>query len=336
MPSSALLPRLLLLAALGAVPGCELARAALGEASPYTVRDLGEGVPFEINDTGAIVGSVQPQWDWQAFLLEGGKKRLLGALGGKESHGYGLNARGEAVGYATDAAGERHAFLWREGRMEKLDRVPGAYSGWANAISDRGVVVGGGVLAGEGVAWVWENGRMRRLEGLVPGGEARAEDVSDAGWVVGSARDAERNSHAVLWRDGRLVRLGSLGGRESFASAVNARGQVVGTARTPEGVQHAFLWEDGVMKDLTPPGAYGGASAINDRGQVVGWASTPGGRARAVLWEDGAMHYLDERIPSRSGWRRLSEAVDVNDRGEIIGKGYRGGKPGSFLLTPRR
>ena len=53
-----------------------------------------------------------------------------------------------------------------------------------------------------------------------------------------------------------------------------------------------------------------------------------------MLWEDGEPRDLNGLIPADSGWT-LENALDINDRGQIVGMGQLGGEQHAFLLTPR-
>lgn len=54
---------------------------------------------------------------------------------------------------------------------------------------------------------------------------------------------------------------------------------------------------------------------------------------RAFLWERGKMTDLNTLIPRGSGWK-LTEAIDINDRGQIVGMGQFRGVEQAFLITP--
>jgi probable HAF family extracellular repeat protein len=130
-----------------------------------------------------------------------------------------------------------------------------------------------------------------------------------------------------VWQNGKTTRIGTPKDRIGVV-AINDRGQVVGSADTKKEdehglpIWHAFLWQNGKLRDL---GTLGGpesyASAMNDRGQVVGTSDT---KARdggfpiehAFLWSDGKMRDLEPRSGSLG-----SDAVDVNERGEVVGYG---------------
>jgi probable HAF family extracellular repeat protein len=79
------------------------------------------------------------------------------------------------------------------------------------------------------------------------------------------------------------------------------------------------------------------ARDINDSGQVVGYATMmqpDESCTRAFLYTDGVMTDLNDLIPTGSGWE-LQEADDINDCGQIVGRGVNAnGDTHAFLLTP--
>jgi probable HAF family extracellular repeat protein len=169
-------------------------------------------------------------------------------------------------------------------------------------------------------------------------------------------------SHPFLWTDGatdgvpsnpQMKDLRTLGGEsiESFDSAayaLNGAGHVAGQAPTAGGAPHAFLWKpgatDGVpsnpqMKDL---GTLGGASSralgINSADVVVGDADGSDNQGHAFLWvpdaHGGTMNDVYSLLPPNSGWTTLTEAVGVNDKGQIAGTGVLvNGQTHAYLYT---
>jgi probable HAF family extracellular repeat protein len=111
-------------------------------------------VALSINNKGQTVGaSVLPgNKTVHAFLWNSGTgMRDLGALRGDDkSVAFGINGTGEMVGISFNSEGNPRGFLWRNGGMtdfNELIRSPSFYVLSANAINDRGEVVGFGVSA---------------------------------------------------------------------------------------------------------------------------------------------------------------------------------------------
>lgn len=54
----------------------------------------------------------------------------------------------------------------------------------------------------------------------------------------------------------------------------------------------------------------------------------------AALWIEGKLYDLNDLIPKDSGWDNLEEANDINERGQIVGRGMKDGNQHAFLLNP--
>src|SRR5262249_17477548 len=130
-----------------------------------------------------------------------------------------------------------------------------------------------------------------------------------------------------------------LGGSFGFANWISDAGEVAGTASTQDDqAVHPFLWKNGIMTDLgiLPGDSCSQSQAVNSKRQMVG-ESAPCDftSARAFLWENGGpMVDLNTLVPSGSGLQ-LDSAVDINDRGEIVGSGIlANGNAHAILLIP--
>jgi probable HAF family extracellular repeat protein len=109
-----------------------------------------------INDAGQIVGcSSTSSGDTHACLWNGDALTDLGTLGGQQSWAYDINDAGVIVGESTIGGIGRgtHAYLYRDGVMQDLNRLIPASSGWvlatAQSINDAGQIAGNGVFHGK-------------------------------------------------------------------------------------------------------------------------------------------------------------------------------------------
>ena len=301
-----------------------------------------------------------------AVLWKNGQITDLGTLGGGQqtSDAFAVNGRGQAAGAAFNAAGHQHPFLWENGVMHDLGTLGGPDAGLVGSfkgnveMNERGQVVAcsdtnstinpvTGTPTIDPFLWDKEQGMVDL--GTLGGTSGCAIYLNNRGQVVGYSNIAgDLTFHPFLWERGEGMKdLGTLGGTFGFANWISDAGEIAGSAsKQGDQVLHAFLWKNGIMTDLgTLPGdACSVSQAVNSKGQMVGESEgvcfTNLQDARAFLWENGGpMLDLNTLVPSGSGVQLLG-AVDINDRGEIVGSGL---PPGcddvgtcghAFLLIP--
>jgi probable HAF family extracellular repeat protein len=336
----------------------------------YTVIDLGTlgGTYSEadgISDSGWVLGDASTSGDVSenAFLWRNGVMTNLGTLGGPDSwSGERTNIWGDGVGAAETATPDPLnedwcgadntclPFLWRSD-LQKMTALPllGGNNGFAWAVNDFRQVVGEAETAATDPTCppylqtkpvLWQNGKVHALSLFSGDSDGLAETINDWGQAVGYSGNCSYSLHAMLWENGKATYLGSLGGAvHDNATNINNLGQVVGYSGLPGNntIWHAFWWEKGVMTDL---GTLSGdvaswAYGINIEGQVVGWSLDPCRcTTRAFLWQNGVMTDLNTLIPANSPLY-LTEAVSINDEGQIVGTGTTSsGETHAFLATP--
>jgi probable HAF family extracellular repeat protein len=317
--------------------------------------------PLWISDSGLVVGFsalgvIDPLLpgmpEFRAALFTDGKVVDLGNLGGNESIAGGVNNRGLVVGCATTATPDNfrfclgapqqsRAFLWKDGKMTDLGTLGGP-DALAALVNDRGEVAGFSLIDSTTATqhlFLWKDGNMRDLGNLGGTAVQLINGMNERGQIVGGMNVAgDQSFHPFFW-DGRALRdLGTFGGDFGSANWVNEVGEVVGWAFTAGNqAAHAFLWLKGELIDLKT--VRGDASSIafvvNSKRQVVGDSLDSNfNDVHAFLWERGSIADLNALIPPDSGVQ-LTEAVGLNERGEIVAQGIlSNGDLHAFLLIP--
>jgi probable HAF family extracellular repeat protein len=293
-----------------------------------------------------------------AILWENGITHNLGTLGGNQGVANAINDRGQVAGGALNAipdafagiaftaagsfaqtflfapaATDTHAFLWSDGKMQDLGTLGGPDSTGV-AINDSGEIAGQSftnfIANPSGVPTIdpffWENGKMVDI-GTLGGTYGFANGLNNRGQVVGTSNLAgDLANHAFLWdkKEG-LKDLGIVEGytATSIAYWANDDGEVVGESDSTT-ASRAFLWKNGVMSDLgTVAGdACSVALSINSQGQIVGFGSADCyNEDHGFLSENGGPIVDLGALILPGSDLRLIEAVYINDRGEIAGRG---------------
>ncbi|MCW7541261.1 hypothetical protein OOT46_25960 [Aquabacterium sp. A7-Y] len=349
-----------LVAAVAALP-------ALGaEAEPgYRVVLLDHLPPYEdvtratdLNDHGQIVGVSKFQGEGSGAVLWGRDGRAqalphLPASGGWEQQAYGINQRGQIVGWEETFGSNREpwpgrfrAVLWAAGgdvkALPDLERPGHRKSAFAQAINDLGDVVG----ESSGRAVLWDHrGGVRDLGSLptYPQGRVSVRAINNARQVVGFAavtvQNAGTGERAFLWSEATGMQdLGAHLGppnMSSQANAINEQGQVVGETRSSDGRREAFVWSkhEGLLRLGGPRNAYSHANDINNEGQVAGSLND-----EAILWSrSGGLQRLKDLIDPTDPLGqdiRLYNAYAINDKGEVTASADVPGRGrGAVLLT---
>lgn len=339
----------------------------------YSVTDLGSFGNYpdftaasRINDVGQVIvnnfqysqysntGILLKPAKQQIFLWENGNLIDLTAFNSLSSSGqlgFGgfasdINNNGQMVGGWTDINGESHPLLGNRYTVTDLGSFNGiTNANTAQAINDLGQVVGSAIATNsEGqvqyYGWLWENGVKSGLNSVNNPSFAPL-DINNLGQIVGSSFPLSQppiyESKAVVLSQGQVIELPALnGGSQSAPLDINNVGQVVGYSDS-----EAVLWSNGKVLGLGILGFNANvgsvAASINDLGQIVGWStisetSPLTGQRHAFLW-NGKLEDLNNLISPDLGWE-LEDAVDINNKGQIVGRGILNGQYHAYLLTP--
>jgi probable HAF family extracellular repeat protein len=304
-----------------AAPAAATAPSA-ATAAGYRVIDLGTlpGGSFSAAQAVNEHGDVAGQSDGRAVLWRGGRVIDLGTPAGSGSVALDINESGAVVGYRQVDDGFR-AFRWQDGELVDLPPLPGDTNSLAQAVNDRGEVVGLSLDPSVRPVLWRPDGTLVDLSTTTK--LYRAEELNNTGRLAGEISPDGANTVPVLVSGGRATVLAD---RFGATSGVNDRAEVTGFFF--DGTRGSFTWAAGRLTEIPMlPGASAmQAQAINNRGTVVGFTDLVG-----FIWNGSTVQVL----PGLAG--NPLAAQDINDRGQIVG--YGGTAPGNpnqhaLLLDP--
>jgi len=228
----------------------------------------------------------------------------LGALGGTNGSGNGINFEGRVAGAANLPNGNSRAFLSGPGVTYDIGTLGGPNSSE------------GGLNASSQMAVFAETSKTDPL------------NENFCGFGTSSI------CLAAIW-SGTMTALPTFGGNNSIAYSINNQGQVAGAAETstkdptcvsPQVLQfEAALWGPGGQVQKLPPlpgDTVGAANWVNNYGQVVGSSGTCAsggvfpdfGGPHAVMWQNGVPTNL-----GTLGGAMITLGASINDSGAVVG-----------------
>jgi probable HAF family extracellular repeat protein len=245
----------------------------------------------------------------------------LGALPGDSSSiAWGINQRGDVVGWSNGPNGTRAFVFTDAGGMAALPGLPDKPRTIARRINDTGDIVGtanaGGTDLGHAVRW--RGGTIQDLGTLGAGAFSEGWGINSFGDVVGESYTdggSFLGVHAFLYTDANgLVDLTPTSdtGR---ARDINDAGQVTGY-KTALGGYHAFRWTNGTFEDLgvLPGFAHSFGFAIQASGRVAGSSSSASGNEERIFrFTDGI------GMQDLGGVGEHNAAWGINATGSVVG-----------------
>ena len=285
-----------------------------------TAVDYAQNAYAWINDAGQVLETLTlaPNAVRHSYVWQDGTVSDLGSLGGRETVGVAINARGQVIRWSSTSTGAQYAFMWQAGTMRDLGTLGGATSD-PTAINANGEIVGSSSTAnGAQHPFLWRDNVMRDLGTLDEAAmsTSAATAINDHGLIVGISPIAGGPDvrHVVRWRNGVISEIGP--GRPAWdVSQLNNRGQALLGVEGSDGFPHTLVWNDasGTSHDI---GYHDfDHDVINDRGQIIfNTKDRPiGGLPKPFIYEQGRawiLGSLGERGP---------EAVDMNEHDQIVG-----------------
>jgi probable HAF family extracellular repeat protein len=222
------------------------------------------GQASAINNRGQVAGYAEtnvvdsgcpPFKTTLGVLWNKGKAQPLPTVGSDpDGVAFGINNRGQAVGYSGTCTTALHAVVWENGTAVVLPDLGYPRSNIAFVINNRGQIAGK-VRTADGTTYVaalWQpDGTLTNL-GILPGDFAAfATGINNRGQVVGNNFDSSFNwSHGFIWQNGAMTDLNTLIPADSnlfiiSASNINDHGQISGMATVVSGPHtgdiHAYL-----------------------------------------------------------------------------------------------
>lgn len=292
-----------------------------------------------LNNLGWVVGSAEvASRSEHSFLFTNGVMADLNPqfpIIGFQSEALSINDRGQFVGFSSSDS--QHGYFAELGGAAQFKIAPpDTRRSFPFHINRDGQVVGRMEdFSGRTLGFVLRDGTFTTIAPAT--GDAEAYASNDDGVVVGRSA-SPAGVRALRWTaTGSAELLGTLGGNFSEARDINASGLIVGSSYNALDQLRGVMFLNGFIVDLgTFGGAVSRATGVNRHGQIIGDSQNQFSEQRAFLWHGCVLYDLAELAGAPNGWT-LSTATDINDRGQIVGYGYKGfdrNDTHAFLLTP--
>ena len=305
-------------------------RIALPEASDPIVDYIYEtvevpGVEFlEVtasNDLGHYAGNARGSDGEKTigFALIDGVYTTYDFPDSENTYLYGLNNKGQAVGYYVGSDGVSHGLIAGDGEMTRFD-FPGASETYVFGISEIGQLAGSIVDASGDV-----HGFVGDVQLDFPGAMTTyAGHINSAGVSVGSYVDADGILHGFkLGADGNFTTLEYPGTRSRlehlYVNAINDAGVIVFRAKEIGDFDRSYvILPGGEPMELRVPRSISTVGFdVNAKRQVAGYYDTLDGERRGFIAKPAAMGYVFEtiKVPGVD----FLELTSTNDYGHFAG-----------------
>lgn len=237
---------------------------------------------------------------------------------------WGINRRGDIVGFYISADMAHHGFLFSGKRFTTID-FPGASLTELYGINAQDDVVGTYMTTGTVThGFVLSGGRFATTD--FPGASYTGPaGINTRGEVEGLYTSSGVN-HGFLLKGTEFTTIDYPGSAFSGVNGFNERGNLVGNYN--DGVTHGYLWRSGAFSAIDyPAAAFTGAYGINQNGEITGRYRDAAGATHGYLLSSGQFTVLDYPGATFTG------ADAISDNGDIVGRYILNGVTHGFLWT---
>jgi hypothetical protein len=251
----------------------------------------------------------------------------------ESSEAYDINDTDVIVG-TLRLNGSDVGFTTLNGGWWYNDPIQGSTGAVTRGINNLHQSVGGSGWAGDARATGWLLGSpgfaLANYGSEEPSLAFRLNDSGDSvGWakLAGTVRASIfRNNNTVFDLHGSLP----VGTNSSLAKDINNAGWAVGHYIAANNLTQSFVYNPDVGMQLISDAKGIGFNALNENG----WAVGNNNSSRATLWNsDLGVVDLNSLIDANSGWT-LTNAIDINNNGWIVGHGVYNGVFTTFVARP--
>jgi probable HAF family extracellular repeat protein len=241
---------------------------------------------------------------------------------------WGINARGDIVGFYVAADKTSHGFLYNGGHFTAIN-YPGAAVTLVNGVNARGDLVGeygatatsshrGFLLSTDGVFTPIDYPRATYTSGI--GIDAR-------GNVLGAYTLADNVNHGFLLSEGHFTSIDYPGADGTAVNGISPQGDIVG-GYSIGSVSHGFLFSSGAYTSFDyPSAAFTTATGANAAGTIVGRYRDAGGVNHGFVLNNGTFTNFD--YPSAT----FTGATSIDTAGNILGRCTVAGATHGFLMA---
>jgi hypothetical protein len=281
--------------------------------------------PARINKSGVIAGTIEDHRP-ATWTEKDGLREIELPAGFSGADPLAMNQADDLVGSTTrEGSDQPFAFQYSHGKFSVIS----VEHSKAFAINNAGDVAGQNA---ENLA-MWRNQKASPLGGCC-GGIARA--INSRGEIVGQVNDKEGRYSAFQWDAAHGLRsIAPPEAARSTALAINEAGHVLLQSFTPNAV---FIRQNGKLTPVHLSTEMASQPlALNDCDTVVGEFGVASDFNHAFIWDQkNGFRDLNKLSDVGSDWI-LETALDINDRGEIIGIADRGSNQDvGYLLVPQQ